>query len=115
MENQLSWAPMRLYRQMARSLVAGHLVPMREWPHDMLRGDLFETGPSKSDTRITFIAGAENRCFSPRSQQRTYEWFASHQPRQHKLEVLPGFGHLDVWLRPDAAPVFDTVIAGLRS
>ena len=114
MENQLSWAPMRLYRQIARSLVAGHLVPMREWPDDVLRGDLFETGPSESNTQITFIAGAENRCFSPRSQQRTYDWFASHQPGQHRLEVLPGFGHLDVWLRPDAAPVFDKVIAGLR-
>lgn len=114
MEDQLSWAPMRLYRQMARSLVAGHLVPMREWPHDMLRGDLFETGPTPSKTQITFIAGAENRCFSPRSQQRTYEWFASFQPDQHELALLPGFGHLDVWLRPDAAPVFDTVIAGLR-
>jgi len=114
MENQLSWAPMRLYRQIARSLVAGHLVPMREWPDDVLRGDLFETGPSESNTQITFIAGAENRCFSPRSQQRTYEWFASHQPGQHRLAVLPGFGHLDVWLRPDAAPVFDKVIAGLR-
>jgi hypothetical protein len=112
MENQLSWAPTRVYRQIARSLLAGHLVPMREWPDELLRGDLFETGPS-TDARITFVAGSENRCFSPRSQQRTCEWFSSFQPGQHKFETLDGFGHLDVWMREDSAWIFDKVIEWL--
>jgi hypothetical protein len=85
---------------------------MREWPDELLRGDLFETGPS-TDARITFVAGSENRCFSPRSQQRTCEWFSSFQPGRHKFETLDGFGHLDVWMREDSAWIFDKVIEWL--
>jgi hypothetical protein len=119
MENQLSWAPMRLYRQMARSLVAGHLVPMREWDEDSVRGDLFETGPpADMKTRITFITGTENRTFSPRSQERTYEWFSRyHGDEQHAFWPLEGYGHLDVWLREDSSrpgSVFDKVVDGLK-
>jgi hypothetical protein len=114
LETQFAWAPLRLYRQIGRSLVAGHLVPMREWaPHD-LPPDLFRRGPADVDTKITFMTGTANRCFSPLSQQRTYEWFSTyHGHDRHALKALPGFGHLDVWLRPDAAPVFDVVVEGL--
>jgi pimeloyl-ACP methyl ester carboxylesterase len=114
LENQLSWAPIRLYRQISRSLLAGHLVPLQEWD-ERLPGDVFETGPAENDAlRITFITGTENRTFSPRSQQRTHEWFERYQPGQHVFRPLEGFGHLDVWLRPDAAPVFEEVIEGLE-
>jgi len=113
MQDQLSWAPTRVYRQLARSLLAGHLVPMREWPDELLRADLFENGPSPMDTRITFVAGSDNRTFSPRSQERTCEWFSSFQPGQHQFRTLEGFGHLDVWLREDSRPVFDKVVEWL--
>jgi pimeloyl-ACP methyl ester carboxylesterase len=115
MEGQFAWAPARLYRQLARSLLAGHLVPMREWPADALAPDLFENGPAPMDTRITFITGTRNRCFSPTSQRKTYEWFSAyHAKDQHQFRPLEGFGHLDVWLAADQSAVHKVVLEGLR-
>lgn len=113
LETQFAWAPLRLYRQIARSLIAGHLVPMREWPQSDLPRDVFRTGPAEIDTKITFMTGTANHCFSPLSQRRTYEWFRHHGDDRHVLKSLKGFGHLDVWLRPDAE-VFETVVKGLE-
>jgi pimeloyl-ACP methyl ester carboxylesterase len=115
MEGQFAWAPARLYRQIARSLLAGHLVPMREWPGDALAANLFEHGPAPMDTRITFITGTRNRCFSPTSQRKTYEWFSAyHAKDQHQFRPLEGFGHLDVWLAADQSAVHEVVLEGLR-
>jgi len=113
MEDQLSWAPIRLYRQIVRSLSAGRLVPLREWPDDLLRNDLFDVGPQSHDARITFMAGAQNRTFSPLGQQRTLDWFSTFQPCRHRFCELEGFGHLDVWLRPDVEAVHALVLNGL--
>jgi hypothetical protein len=114
MRDQLAWAPIRLYRQISRSLMAGHLVPMREWA-DALPENLFEDGPADRMTaKITFITGSDNRCFSPLSQRRTHEWFSAFQPNRHDFVPIDGFGHLDVWLRPDAEPVHEAVRAGLE-
>jgi pimeloyl-ACP methyl ester carboxylesterase len=115
MEGQFAWAPARVYRQLARSLLAGHLVPMREWPDGTLAPDLFENGPAPVDTRITFITGTRNRCFSPTSQRKTYEWFSAyHAKDQHQFRPLEGFGHLDVWLAADQSMVHEIVLEGLR-
>jgi hypothetical protein len=115
MEGQLAWAPARLYRQIARSLLAGHLVPLREWPPETLAPTLFESGPVPMDTRITFMTGTRNRCFSPTSQRKTYEWFSAyHGKDQHAFEPLEGFGHLDVWLAADQSLVHEVVVNGLE-
>jgi pimeloyl-ACP methyl ester carboxylesterase len=115
MRGQLAWAPIRLYRQISRSLMAGHLVPMREWEDSHLPERLFEDGPAKNvETRITFMTGSDNRCFSPLSQRRTHEWFSAFQPNEHMFKPIDGFGHLDVWLRDDNQPVHDVVLDGLR-
>lgn len=114
LETQFAWAPLRLYKQIGRSLRAGHLVPMRDWTENELQPDLFRTGPADVETRITFMAGTENRCFSPSSQRRTYEWFSKYQGHdKHDIVDLPGFGHLDVWLRPDSPIVFEKIVKGL--
>jgi hypothetical protein len=115
MATQLAWAPARLYRQIARSVIAGHLVPMRPWEADQLRPDLFESGPPPEvDTRITFMTGTRNRCFSPTSQWKTCEWFRGHQPGHgHEFKPLEGFGHLDVWLAEDQDLVHEAVLNGL--
>jgi hypothetical protein len=53
--------------------------------------DLFSRGPAGIDTRITFMTGTTNHCFSPLSQQRSYEWFSQyHVHDRHALEPLPG-------------------------
>jgi hypothetical protein len=115
MRNQLAWAPMRLYRQIARSVLAGHLVPMREWDGGRLH-DIFSEGPhDNGETKVTFMTGAANRCFAPISQQRTFEWFSAYQPKRHAFVQIPGYGHLDVWLRRRADEVHEVVLKGLES
>jgi hypothetical protein len=64
-------------------------------------------------TKITFFTGLENRTFSPRSQQRTHEWFEHFQPGRHEFVGIEDFGHLDVWIRPHAERVYDVVVHGL--
>jgi pimeloyl-ACP methyl ester carboxylesterase len=118
MERQFAWAPARLYRQLARSMLAGHLVPLQLWDQAQLPTNLFEQGPDKDlDTKITFIVGTRNRTFSPTSQLRTYEWFSAHHENpadQYEFKALEGFGHLDVWLAADQSTVHDVVLQGLE-
>jgi hypothetical protein len=117
MEQQFAWAPARLYCQLARSMLAGHLVPMERWDESELPTNLFERGPDVDlDTKITFMVGTRNRTFSPASQLRTYEWFSAHHDNptsQYEFKALEGFGHLDVWLAQDQAKVHEVVIDGL--
>jgi hypothetical protein len=115
MERQFAWAPARLYRQLSRSLMAGHLVPMREWPPDKLPPNLFENGPdARVKTKITFMTGTRNKTFSPTSQRKTYEWFCAHHGNgRHTFAPLEGFGHLDVWLAKEQSKVHDVVLKGL--
>ena len=116
MQGQFGWAPARLYRQLARSILAGHLVPMQQWPGNELGANLFEAGPKDLGTKITFMVGTRNRTFSPTSQLMTYQWFSAHHDHpqtQYKFVPLEDFGHLDVWLAKDQSKVQDVVLEGL--
>lgn len=86
--------PMTFFAQMARSVQAGHLVPLGEVPG--LPGSLVDQAP-QTDARFVFLAGQDNLCFLPESQQRSYEFFSRHRPGRDALHVLPGYGHLDVF------------------
>ena len=44
-----------------------------------------------------------NACFEAESQRRTQAWFERHDPGRHTLTVLPGYGHLDVFMGDRAA------------
>ncbi|GCE76309.1 alpha/beta fold hydrolase [Cellulomonas biazotea] len=87
--------PMSFFRQMGRSVDAGHLVAAHDHPE--IPDDLV-AGPPRTDARFSFLAGADNRCFLPESQVRTHAWFAAQRPgKGDTLHVLPGYGHLDVF------------------
>lgn len=87
--------PMSFFRQMGRSVDAGHLVSAHDHPE--IPDDLV-AGPPRTDARFSFLAGADNRCFLPESQVRTHAWFAAQRPgKGDTLHVLPGYGHLDVF------------------
>ena len=63
--------------QMDRSIRAGHLVPV-----DDLAGLPRPTSPRppQTDARFVFLAGEDNKCFLPDSQQRSFDFFAGHRP-----------------------------------
>jgi len=89
------------FRQMGRSVRHGRVVPVDRALG--LAADL-AGAPPRTTARVAFVAGADNLCFLPDSQTRTFEHFRTHQPgRGHTLHVLPGYGHLDVFIGRHAA------------
>lgn len=92
--------PLTFFQQMLRCVRAGHLVSVDgrpELPED------FTADPPQTDARFVFLSGEHNACFLPDSQHKTHEWFEQHAPGRHALHVLPGYGHLDVFMGKDAA------------
>ncbi len=104
--------PMTFFKQMAASMRAGRLVPtgrFRELPVDLL------SRPPQTDARIALIAGKDSRCFLPASQERSFEYLEKHRPGNQSLGILPGYGHLDMFLgRYAARDVFPHILAKLR-
>lgn len=100
LRHEFAHVPLSFYRQITRSVRAGHLTI--ETPGPDLPADLAEREP-QTDARFAFLAGAENRCFLPESQRRTHAAFERWAPGRHALHVLPGYSHLDVFMGQEAA------------
>jgi hypothetical protein len=89
---EFAGAPMTFFAQMRDSVRAGHLVStgdVASLPTDYL------TVP-KTDARFAFLAGADNRCFLPEGQRRSFAHFDEISPGRHSHHEFPGYGHLDV-------------------
>ena len=109
---EFGYAPMRFLRQIRRSVLAGQLVPAEH-----LRGlpPSYTQEPPRIDAPWTFVAGTANRLFTCESQQRTHAWFERHQPGRHRLNLVPGYGHLDVFFARDAPrEAYPLFLAGLE-
>jgi hypothetical protein len=92
--------PMTFFAQMAESIKRGRIVPLGEVPG--LGADPV-AGPPLTDARFVLLAGDQNRCFLPESQRRTFAYLDSYQQGRHALHILPGYGHLDVFMGRYAA------------
>jgi cholesterol oxidase len=52
---------------------------------------------------ITFIHGAENQCFLPKSTEKAQQWLRQHFPGvAFERHVIPGYGHIDCIFGQDA-------------
>jgi hypothetical protein len=68
------------------------------------------------DTRFAFFAGENNRCFLPQSQRASFAHFDAFRPGYHSLHVVPGYGHLDMFLGEQAArDVFPLMLSELAT
>jgi hypothetical protein len=100
LRREFAHVPLTFFEQMAECVRRGHLVSVdgnANLPAD------FTAQPPATDARVSFFAGAENLCFLPESQRRSYEWFDSHRSGYHALHILPRYGHLDVFMGRNAA------------
>ena len=103
--------PLVFFQQIWRCVQAGHLVSVENLPGLPLN---FGAQPPQTDARIAFFAGKLNRCFLPESQERAFEFFEGHRKGHHSLYLLPGYGHLDVFMGQSAArDVFPLMLAEL--
>lgn len=111
-KGEFAAVPLRFFQQMGRCVRRGNLVSVEGFPE--LPRD-FAAQPPETDARFSFFAGANNRCFLSESQVRTYDYFDSHRRDYHSLTILPGYGHLDVFMGEDSArDVFPLMIAELE-
>jgi alpha/beta hydrolase fold len=103
---------MAFFDQIGRSIRAGRIVAVEG--HRALPADVLAVPPG-TDARIVFVTGRDNRCFLPESQARSFEYFNRLRPGVHSLLVLPGYGHLDVFIGRNAwKDVFPRLIAALN-
>jgi hypothetical protein len=109
---EFGFCSIAFFRQMARSVREGRIVAVEgrpELPADVL------AAPPRTDARIAFVAGEENRCFLAESQVRSFEYLNALRPDWHTLHIIPGYGHLDVFLGRNAArDVFPILLSGLE-
>ncbi len=106
------FCPVTFFKQMGRCAAAGHLVPTGK--HAEIPGDLL-AGEPETDARFTFIAGSDNVCFLAASQERAFAHFDSFAPGRHRLALLPGYTHLDVFLGREAhRNVFPLIVQALE-
>ena len=99
-KEEFGQVPRSFFKQIQHSIDTGHLVPVdgkAELP------DNFVASPSRTDARVALFAGEKNLCFLPESQVKTYEYLDSITRNYHTLNVIPGYGHLDIFLGKNAA------------
>jgi hypothetical protein len=102
-------APLTFFKQIAKCVQIGHLVSVEGRPE---LPESFVAQAPHTDARFSFITGGRNNCFLPESQMRTYEWFEKRDPGRHTLHIVPGYGHLDVFVGERAARDWHPIILG---
>ena len=102
-------APLTFFKQIAKCVDAGHLISVEGRPE--LPANFVAQAP-QTDARFSFITGGLNNTFLPESQQRTFDWFEAREPGRHSLHIIPGYGHLDVFIAETAAENVHPIILG---
>jgi hypothetical protein len=102
LRGEFAEVPFSFFAQMARSIAAGQMVgdgtglpglPQR----------YAESAP-RTDARFALFAGADNLCFLPESQMRSWDFLREQRPAgDDTLHVVPDYGHLDMFLGARAA------------
>ncbi|MEX2446652.1 MAG: esterase [Dehalococcoidia bacterium] len=109
LRHEFAEVPRTFFAQMLRCLDRGHLVSTGEvegLPRD------FAADP-QTEARFALFAGEQNRCFLPASQTRTHHYMERRGMRS-SLHVIPGYGHLDIFMGQRAAQdVFPLILREL--
>jgi pimeloyl-ACP methyl ester carboxylesterase len=102
-------APLTFWKQIRRCVKAGHLISIDGRPE--LPASFVAQAP-QTDARFSFITGGANHTFDPESQRRTFDWFDQREPGRHSLHIVPGYGHLDVFIGERAHRDWHPIILG---
>ncbi len=102
-------APLTFFKQIASCVDRGYLHTVDGRPE--LPENFIDQAP-ETDARFSFITGGLNNCFLPVSQERTFAFFDKHAPGRHSLHIVPGYGHLDVFVGKNAHRDWFPLIVG---
>lgn len=111
-KQEFAAVPISFFKQIGRCVRHGNLVSVtdnQELPAD------FAAAPSKTEARFAFFAGAENLCFLPESQRRSYDFFNDRRKNYHSFNLINGYSHLDIFMGQNAArDVFPLMLSELE-
>ncbi len=114
-KDEFGKVPMTFFKQMDRCFTKGHLVKFETDPKYRMLPDDFTAQPPQTDARFAFFAGELNSCFLPLSQKKSYDYFSHHRRNYHSLNILRGYGHLDVFIGKNSAKdVFPLMVQELE-
>lgn len=112
LKDEFAEVPFTFFSQMARCVRLGTLEPVKRY--DGLPPDLLDKTP-RTDARFALLAGEDNLCFLPESQERSAEWLSRNTSGDHSLHVFARYGHLDVFMGKHAAEdIFPTILKELE-
>jgi pimeloyl-ACP methyl ester carboxylesterase len=112
LQGEFGPVPLTFFDQMARCIRAGQLVAVDGY--DELPPTFASAAP-RTTARIVLLSGEQNHCFTPESQERTYDFLRRHGGLDCALHVFPEYGHLDVFMGKNAArDIFPTIIEALE-
>ena len=114
-KDEFGKVPLRFFQQMDRCFSAGHLVKFETGIDYKELPDDYTVPPPKTDACFAFFAGESNACFRKESQEKSFDYFNRQRRNYHSLHILPGYGHLDMFIGKDAArDVFPIMAAELE-
>ncbi len=109
--HEFAAVPRTFFEQMLTCVQAGGLISTGTV--DGLPRSFVAERP-RTDARFALIAGERNRCFLPTSQTRTHHYL-QQQGIPSSLNVIPGYGHLDIFMGQRAAQdVFPIILRELE-
>ena len=112
LKGEFAAVPLTFFSQMVRCVRAGRLLSVEghpELPHD------FTAQPPRTDARVVFLAGAQNKCFTAHSQRASHAWYARQPAGPTALHVFERYGHLDMFMGQHAAQdIFPTIVSELE-
>jgi cholesterol oxidase len=108
MHEMFGVANLETFKQITRSLRAGHFVGADGEDAYLPRTDGLRIP-------IAFLHGEQNRLFLPEGSRLTYEHLQqANGPELYTRHVLPGYAHMDCFIGKNAArDVYPTVLAEL--
>lgn len=93
---EFAHVPVSFFKHIRSCIREGVLVPSGN--HDMQ----YDVKPFKTDARIVLFGGIKNKCFLPKSQERTFEYLEKLKPGFHKLYLMDEYSHLDIFFGKNA-------------
>jgi hypothetical protein len=90
-QHEFAEVPLRFFNHIKACVKKGSLVSFNE------HSDYTKPQP-KTAAKIILFAGEQNQCFMAQSQQNTYNYLNALEPNRHKLYIMKGYSHLDIFL-----------------
>ncbi len=110
-QDQFAEVPVSFFDHMKKCVASHGLVSFK----DEKNLPKSYTSELKTDARVVLFGGEKNLCFKPESQVNTYEYLNKINPGFHKLHILKGYSHLDIFFGKNAhKDVFPIMIEELN-